>query len=537
MKLKNIILPLSFLSLTPTAKAQQTQPAENDSVANKKFEIIATPNTATPDTTNAFNVAEAIKNDTILNKIIERLQTPKLTPPDTTTKATPIDTTTQIIPLEVEEEEPEEDVITPLVESYNKNPYTHNFDKMLQLFNLMTDPFELYDRLEIPIRHAIILTDVISPELQEKLHIKDKNDILTTSLEKKPEVLTDEEAFNFIADGHILNIMKKPERVIEKSLNIALQNLDSIFTNPRKMECLTNTMEYTLKHQDNSMMADLYMKIFIATTNIIRQFDADKDKENIHLESINQMSLAIEKFNREIIPNSVLDQEIKIKSPRDFVLNEYQDITHRINMTKIYNEAYYAFLTNKYKANRQKFNHPAIQQLYSDYIEAIELLTRARNKKITDAQRDRLSQLTQKYPEISLLDPYFSNIYVNTDNYDKFLNFITSIHATQSDKKQKIPPEIQMILSDCQKQVNTYRAMLGQYSINLPDIQIMASDKISYPDVANGPLNPYETFKKIDSTLYQQARALTFQQRALRRLAKTGPQTQDAQYLAMTKSR
>ena len=63
MKLKNIILPLSFLSLTPTAKAQQTQPAENDSVANKKFEIIATPNTATPDTTNAFNVAEAIKNN------------------------------------------------------------------------------------------------------------------------------------------------------------------------------------------------------------------------------------------------------------------------------------------------------------------------------------------------------------------------------------------------------------------------------------------------------------------------------------------
>ena len=230
------------------------------------------------------------------------------------------------------------------------------------------------------------------------------------------------------------------------------------------MECLTNTMEYTLKHQDNSTMADLYMKIFIATTNIIRQFDADKDKENIHLESINQMSLAIEKFNREIIPNSVLDQEIKIKSPRDFVLNEYQDITHRINMTKIYNEAYYAFLTNKYKANRQKFNHPAIQQLYNDYIDAIELLTRARNKKITDAQRDRLSQLTQKYPEISLLDPYFSNIYVNTDNYDKFLNFITSIHATQSDKKQKIPPEIQIAL------IKTKKIKLIWPAIFTPDI-------------------------------------------------------------------
>ena len=536
MKLKNIILPLSFLGLAPGAKAQTAPENQNNSIQNKNIELIQTPTQNIADTTKTIHFNEVQKNDSVINDIVTRLTTPKFVTPDTTATIN-LNNTLNLRPVVVDEELESEDLIAPLVKNYNKNPEAYDFNKIYQLLNLMPDPRDLYEQLEIPIRHAIILTDEITPELLEKLDIVDKNDILMTSIEKKPEALTDQEAFNFIADGNIVRVIKKPERIIEKSLKIALQNLDSIHTNQRQFDCISNIMDYTLLHQDSPEMARLYMEIFIATTNIIRQYDANKDQKNIHLESINKLSLAIEQFNRNIIHNSVLDQEIIIKSPRDFVLNEYQDITHRVNLTKIYNEAYYTFLTNRYKANRQRFNNPAIQKLFSDYIDAIELLTRARNKKLTEQQHKQLNELTQRYPEIKLFDPYFSNIYINTTSYDQFLSFITSIHAAKSNKPQKIPTEILSMLGTCQQQANSYRSILKGYSINLPEIQFAPSRKISYSDAVSGPLNPYEIFKKIDSTLYQQARALTFQHKALQRLAKIGGWSKDSQHIAMLKSR
>ena len=135
MKLKNIILPLSFLGLAPGAKAQTAPENQNNSIQNKNIELIQTPTQNIADTTKTIHFNEVQKNDSVINDIVTRLTTPKFVTPDTTATIN-LNNTLNLRPVVVNEELESEDLIAPLVKNYNKNPEAYDFNKIISNFKL-----------------------------------------------------------------------------------------------------------------------------------------------------------------------------------------------------------------------------------------------------------------------------------------------------------------------------------------------------------------------------------------------------------------
>ena len=124
MKLSKLLLPLTFLGLSPTARAATNTQTTNSVPQNKTIK-----------TTNH----KATNNAKIANF------------------------------SDFQEDDDTAEIHRKLINSYNAKPNAHNIDNIIKLLNIMDDPKPVYDMLRLSIEHAQYFMKKITPELQKKL--------------------------------------------------------------------------------------------------------------------------------------------------------------------------------------------------------------------------------------------------------------------------------------------------------------------------------------------------------------------------------
>lgn len=473
MKLSKLLLPLTFLGLTPTARAATNTQTTNSVPQNKTIK-----------TTNH----KATNNAKIANF------------------------------SDFQEDDDTAEIHRKLINSYNAKPNAHNIDNIIKLLNIMDDPKPVYDMLRLSIEHAQYFMKKITPELQKKLDITDKEDILFTAINNHIYETSDEDAFKFVATHSNLYKLKNPAVTLNKALNIALSDMSLVGKSDAHMNCISNIMNFTLSHQNDSEIINLYSKIFIATANMIRDYNQSDSVQDVYTQSINALTNKIEKFNTHITSGSSLDKEIQFKKPHEYIIQEYRNNAYHVNLALIYNQAYVRFIARTYKFQQPGFTNKTAQKIYSNYIEAIEIQYLIRTNSATDAQKQKLTKLVEIHPEINLFEPYFCSVYLNTHEYHKVLEFITKVQTSKSGKAVTVPKEIFTILSKCSANEITQQANINEQMIKIPYIQLTVPNKLTSAQIRRTVLMPYNIEHIIQQTLDKQLQDLDLQIRSMLKL-------------------
>lgn len=480
MNLKKLLLPLTFLGLSPAARAGDKVPT-SDTVPQNKI-------TQTVDSVKHKN-----------NKTIRF--------------------------TDAQDEYETDEIHKQLINSYNAKPHAHNIEKIFKLLTIMDNPNNVYSHLRLSVPHAQYFASKITPELQKKLHISAKEDIVFTAVNNNFHKMSDQDLFDFVATHSNLNKLQKPYIIMEKALNIALADKAQIGKSNKHINCISNIMNFALSHQDDKKITDLYAKIFVTTAHMIRDYNKNDSVKNTYAKSINALTKKIEKFNTHIIPGSVLDSEIQIKRPHDYVIQEYANIEHRINLAMVYNRAYLLFTVRAHNMRHQVYNNKHTQNLHLDYLDAIEIQYLVRKHMATDEQKQQLKNLIKKHPEINLFEPYFCNLYLNIPEYNTVLKFITDVHTNKSGKALSVPKEVLNILSQATHLSSVQQQAIQQQHINVPQINLTLPKKLSNEQLKRSVLIPSHIFNNIAYVLDQQLQDVTFQKHSIAALTTNNQQS------------
>ncbi len=480
MNLRKLLLPLTFLGLVPAAHADDKTHA-NDSLPRHKI-------THTVDTTKTkhkktINFTDAQEDQEIIE--IQRM----------------------------------------LISGYNAKPHAYRFDNIVKLLKIANNAKTLYNSLHLSLPHAKYLIKTITPELQKRLGIKEKEDILFTAINHRVTEISEKDAFEFVATHNNLNKLKDPVIILNKALKVALSDMSIVGQSQTHMNCISNIMNFALSHQDDKKIIALYSKIFVTTAHMIRDYNQNDSVQDKYAYSINALTNKIEKFNKHITPGSVLDLELQIKKPHDYVIQEYRSITQRVNMALIYNNAYSRFLSKNHLARPLVYTHKPTQKLYQDYVEAIEIHSLIRENRATSTQKQKLKKLIAAHPEIELFDPYFSAVYLNTGNNDFIIDFIVQLHTSQPDKTLTVPKKLFTILAQCNANAVPQHKLINQHMIKVPNIVLKLPKKISWSQMMKSVLNRQNIEKTIAQSLNKQLQDLDWQTYSMQKLITKTPST------------
>lgn len=486
MNIKKLLLPLTFLGLSPTAHAANTNTNQTDSVPKTQKNADFSAITFIPQHTIDFMDAQ---EDSL-----------RLVSEDSITSA-------------------EMSAIhNKLIKTYNETPYKYSINDIINLLYKIENPHKFYKELHLSIPHAQYFMENITPQLQNKLHIQDKTDILITAINNRAHTLSNEEALYFAVDGKYFDKIAEPAVVLHKALQIPLNNIVKIGQQPLYKQCIQNIIDFVFANQDDTEVIKLYSDIFIATAQTIREFNEKTDTQEQYAISMNYLVPLVERYNARIKPNSVLDQEIKIKKPHDYVINQYDEIFFRINLTKIYNDAYLKYIMQSPNMKQPIYKSASANKMYLTYINAIELQTIARTKKLTLEQQTTLDSIIKQHPEIALFEPYFANVYYNTENRKEILDFMAKVKFTKN-KLSTLPVKLSNILKQMQESVNKQCKLLHENLINIPKLTVTLPHKVYYSDIMNkSNLPPMTTHEHIKSALYKQYDDVSMQKQSLLRI-------------------
>ena len=468
MKLRKLLLPLTFLGLSPTAHAAGQH--SGDTIPQTKKTTTYSPNKKTPAKTIQYN--------------------------DT-----------------------DKDIYNKLIKSYNKNPSKHNIQNVVQLMTIMENPLYMYESLCLSISDAQYLAKHISPTLQKKLNIADKEDIIFTAINKRTNEISDTVAFNFVATHSNLTKLKYPVEILTKALRVALSDTAKIGKSQTHINCISNFMNFAQQYQNNHEITKLYSSIFVATANMIRDYNNQKT----HFQSINILTTLINNFNNHIISGSVIDKEIQIKQPQDYVIQEYKNISARVNLAMVYNRAYLCFVSRTHKSHPKQYNHKYTQQLFQNYVEAIEIQYLHRKQEATKEQLQRLETLIKKHPEIYLFEPYFCNIYLSTAEYNKILLFMTNVKIANDNKAHNVPKNILNIVNKCNKNADKQQEYISKHMINVPQISMALPSKMSLQQIRKSVLIPLNISNIVTAELEKQLDNLEIKIDAMEKIIKNNP--------------
>lgn len=486
MNLKKLLLPLTFLGLSPTARAADTNTNQTDSVPKTQQNADFSKITLIPQKTIDFMDAQ----EDLWRRTTEDSDTKKEM----------------------------SDVHNKLINTYNATPYKYNIDNIISLLDKVSDPDIFYQKLHLSIPHAKYLMANITPELQSKLHIQNKTDILITAINHRAHTMSDREAFDFAVEGKYFDTIAEPAVVLHKALQIPLQNTDKIGVYPSYRKCIQNIADFVLLNQNNPEIVKLYSDIFITTAQIIREYNEKTDTQEQYVITMNILVPLVERYNAQIIPNSVLDQEIKIKKPHDYVINQYDEIFFRISLAKIYNDAYFKYIIQSPRLRQAPYSNSKINQVYFNYVDAINLQTIARNDKLTPEQQTQLNNLMKQHPEIRLFDTYFSNAYFNIKDRKEIMDFIAKVKFSKT-KQYTVPIKIKKLLQQMQDSLDAQNKLIHENLINMPDLQLTFQNTVSYAEIMyKSNFTPTNAHNRIDSTLSKQHNDVSMQKMSLERI-------------------
>lgn len=487
MKLKKILLPLTFLGLSPTARAADNTQT-TDSVPQNKTERVTDFSDITfiPKKTIDFFDAQ---EDSIRRAVNDSISAAEMTK-----------------------------VYSKLIKTYNANPERYKISQLIDLLNNIDNPNALYDTLMLSLPHANYLSTHITSELQKKLNISDTTDIIVTAVDKRTYDMPDQDAFDFACTGKYFDRIQNPDVVLNQALQIALRDITQIGKNTKYKDCIIKITDFVFSHQDDSKLINLYSDVFLATAKTIREYNERIDNQDLYLASMNTLVPLIEKYNAQIIPNSALDKEISIKKPHDYVIKQYDDIFTRITLTNIYNQAYLNYMLQSYDLRKRIYGNNVLHNIYINYIDAIELNTISRTKKLTPDQQEKLDNLLKLHPEIALFDPYFSNVYFNTSDRHDIIEYLTKIKFSKQEYVN-VPHQLSEILEKHQTNADSQRKIILENLIKIPALQLTLANKVSYYDIMNkSNLTPINVHDSIERALRKQYDDVTVQKNSLIRI-------------------
>lgn len=481
MNLKKLLLPLTFLGLSPAARAADKVPG-TDSIPQNKI-------THTVDSVKTKHHKTAKFSD-----------------------------------YQEDEDYETAEIHRKLVNSYNAKPNAHNIDKIIKLLSIMDDPKTVYDMLRLSIPHAKYFAGIITPTLQKKLNIAAKEDIVFTAVNNHIYEMSDQEAFDFVATHSNLNKLKNPPVTLTKALNIALADKSLIGQSKAHINCISNIMNYALSHQDDKKITDLYAKIFVTTAHMIRDYNQNDSVQNNYGKSIHALTRKIETFNTHISNGSLLDKEIEIKKPHDYVIQEYANISNRINLAMIYNRAYMNFVSRALDLRHPVYSSKVTQNLYLDYVNSIEIQYLIRNQMANKDQEEQLKKLIAAHPEIKLFEPYFCNLYLNTPEYNKIMKLVAQVRTNKSKKAVPVPKEITQFLAKCEANASAQQILINNQMINVPSISLAIPKQLSMDQLRKSVLTPVNIYNQITEALDRQLHDVTFQKNSTMALTKNTQQ-------------
>jgi hypothetical protein len=484
MNIKKFLLPLTFLGLSPSARATDTN--TTDSIPQQKQITDFSKITQIPKSTIDFFDAQA---DSIRRAVNDSISESEV-----------------------------KTVHNHIIKTYNATPEKYNINQLIDLLNKIDHPDKMYEQMRLSMHHANYLANNITPELQNKLNITNKSDIIITAANKRASDMPEYDAFRFIIDGKYFNRLKNPELIMTKALHVATSDITQIGKNQEYKKCIVNIIEFVFQHQNNPKLVKLYSDIFLTTAKIIREYNEQTNNKELYLTSMNTLVPLVEKYNSRITANSVLDTEISIKKPHDFVINQYDNIFTRITLAKIYNQAYLTYMLNPLNLKKRIYGNNTIHSIYIDYIDAIEIQTIARTNKLTPEQEIKLNKLLLSHPEIELFDPYFANVYMNTETRKEIMEFMEKIKFSKS-KNNTIPPKILQLLKELQINADNQCQKIINNHINMPIMTLTLPHKISYTDIMNkSNFAPKNVYDRIDLSLQKQYDDVSVQKMSLTRI-------------------
>ena len=473
MNIKKLLLPLTFLGLSPTARANN-QTHTNDSLPQHKI-------THTVDTTK----------------------------------------TKQRKTIKFEDAQTEDEIIEiqrMLINGYNAKPQAYRIDNIIKLLTIADNGKEIYRDLRLSLAHAAYFKKNITPELQKKLGIKEKEDILFKAVNNHIYEMSDTTAFEFVATHTNLNKLKNPSITLTKALNVALADLSIIGKSPTHINCISNIMNFALSHQNDKKITQLYSQIFVTTAHMIRDYNQTDSIQNSYISTINALTKKIETFNTHIVTGSVLDSELQIKKPQDYVIQEYKNISYRVNKALIYNKAYAHFMSRTHLLRQKIYKTQSTQNLYQDYVDAIEIQYLIRVKSATEEQKQKLKKLIAAHPEIKLFEPYFCAVYLNTSEHNKILNFIVKVHTSKTNKAITAPKGLFTVLAKCNANAIPQQKYINQHKINVPNIPLKLPKKLTWSQIKKTVLISKNIEALINQSLNKQLEDLDLQIQSMQRL-------------------
>lgn len=477
MKLSKLVLPLSFLGLAPHASATAT---ENAAMDNPSHKIVA-----------------SVDNDTLSNAYKD-----------------------SIAILEFDEDIDAVEVRNDFIAAYNKNPNGFDASSIAKIFEITDNPLYFYEHMNLSVPHAEYMTRNASANLLQKLHVSNRLEILGRSISIYADEISPEHSLELVANGKILPFVMNVQPLMRKALDKILLNIKIVNQNKKYTDALENIMRYAIANQDDSNAVKLYLDVFVATADEIRGYEAQGDAARPVSNSIEWLSKNIEKYNREITPNSQLDTQLQIKSPHEFVLNQYSNISHRVNLAKIYNAAYYDFIISNGNPQllKPKYMDKRVQNLYTEYFMSMYFGRMADAGKMSPDDKKHYDKLLSAHPEIKLFAPYFSGVYVDVAGRDKFLDFLVILSTSAKQGRINIPRPVSTLFASCEKQVRESQPQIEQYNISLPVFNVSDVKRLSWYDYMQSPWNPNVVHNNIDSYLDSQLQSLMFQRETLQRL-------------------
>lgn len=477
MKLSKLVLPLSFLGLAPHASATAT---ENSATDNPRHKIVA-----------------SVDNDTLSNAYKG-----------------------SIAILEFGEDVEAAEVRNAFVTAYNKNPNGFDANSIEKIFEITDNPRYFYEHMNLSIPHAEYMTRRASANLLKKLHVSNRLEILGRSISIYADTISPEHSLELVANGKILPFVMNVQPLMRKALDKIMPDIKTVTQNKKYTDALENIMQYAIANQNDSNAVKLYLDVFVATADEIRRYDVQGDAARPVLNAIEWLSKNIETYNREITPKSKLDTQLQIKSPHEFVLNQYSSISYRVNLAKIYNAAYHDFIVSNGnpKLLKPKYMDKRVQDLYTDYFMSMYFVRMADAGKMSPDDKKHYDKLLSAHPEIKLFAPYFAGVYVDVAGRDKFLDFLATLRTSAKQGRMNVPRPVSALIASCEKQARESQSQIEQYDISLPVFDVAAVNKLSWQDYMRSPWNPNVVHNNIDSNLNMQLQSLMFQQDALQRL-------------------
>ncbi|MEE1029640.1 MAG: hypothetical protein UIC65_01315 [Alphaproteobacteria bacterium] len=489
MKLKKILLPLTFLGLSPTARAADNTQT-TDSVPQNKTEQTTNFSNITLIPENTINFFDA-QEDSVRHAVNDSIGSAEI-----------------------------KKVHNKLIETYNANPDKYNINQIIDLLNRMDRPDKIYEQLRLSMHHANYFANNITPQLQNKLNITDKSDIIITAANKRAHDMPEYDAFRFAITGKYFDKIQNPDIILSKALNVALGDITKILKQSDYEKCIVNIAEYVFLHQDNPKLTKLYSDIFVATAKTIREYNEQTDNQDKYLASMNTLVPLIEKYNARIMPGSMMDKELNIKKPHDYVINQYNDIFTRITLAKIYNEAYLKYMLQSHDLTKRVFGNNTLHNIYMNYMTAIDLQTIARTQQLSSEQQTKLNNILKQHPEIALFEPYFASVYFNTAERQKIRDFMTKVRFSKN-QTDIVPNQISTLLQKLQNDADAQRQLIIENLINMPDLTLTLPHKVSYSEIMRqSSFAPTNVHDSIDYSLRKQYDDVSVQKQSLERITK-----------------